>query len=137
MINLILGANGSGKTQKLIEMANAELKKTDGLIVYIDRSDNHRREIDVQIRFLNAIEVGIDNRDKLFGFVSGVLNGNYDINRVYIDNAFRITGAKCSGCVEQILKIMDIRSNDVEIYMTFNAEDVEGLDLTGINVITL
>ena len=105
MINLILGANGSGKTQKLIEMANAELKKTDGLIVYIDRSDNHRREIDVQIRFLNAIEVGIDNRDKL--------------------------------CVEKLLEIMDIKSNDVEIYMTLNAEDVEGLDLTGINVINL
>lgn len=137
MINLILGANGSGKTQKLIEMANAELKKTDGLIVYIDRSDNHRREIDVQIRFLNAIEVGIDNRDKLFGFVSGVLNGNYDINRVYIDNAYRIVGAKCTGCVEKLLEIMDIKSNDVEIYMTLNAEDVEGLDLTGFNVINL
>ncbi len=137
MINLILGANGSGKTQKLIEMANAELKKTDGLIVYVDRSDNHRREIDVQIRFLNAKEVGIDNRDKLFGFISGVLNGNYDINRVYIDNAYRIVGAKCTGCVEELLKVMDIKANDVEIYMTMNTEDVEGLDLTGINVINL
>ena len=37
MINLILGANGSGKTQKLIEMANEELKNTDGLILYVDR----------------------------------------------------------------------------------------------------
>ncbi len=137
MINLILGANGSGKTQKLIEMANAELKKTDGLIVYIDRSDNHRREIDVQIRFLNAKEVAIDNRDKLFGFVSGVLNGNYDINRVYIDNAYRIVGAKCSGCVEALLGAMKAIEGDVEIYMTMNTEDVEGLDLTGINVISL
>lgn len=137
MINLIIGANGSGKTQKLIEMANEELKKTDGLIVYIDRSDNHRREIDVQIRFLNAKEVGIDNRDKLFGFVSGVLNGNYDINRVYIDNAFRIVGAKCTGCVEALLEVMNINANDVEIYMTMNSENVEGISLEGINVINL
>ncbi|MBR6800296.1 MAG: hypothetical protein IKM61_00905 [Eubacteriaceae bacterium] len=137
MINLILGANGSGKTQKLIEMANNELKTTDGLIVYIDRSDNHRREIDVQIRFLNAKEVGIDNRDKFFGFISGVLNGNYDINRVYVDNVYRIVGAKCSGCVEALLNIIKPVANEVEIYMTMNAEDVEGICLDGINVINL
>ncbi len=137
MINLILGANGSGKTQKLIEMANEELKNTDGLILYVDRSDNHRREIDNKIRFLNATEVGIDNRDKLFGFISGVLNGNYDINRVYIDNSFRIVGARCAGCVEALLNAMKAVNTDAEIYMTMNTDDVEGIDLTGINVINL
>lgn len=137
MINLILGANGSGKTQKLIEMANEELKNTDGLILYVDRTDNHRREIDNKIRFLNATEVGIDNRDKLFGFISGVLNGNYDINRVYIDNSFRIVGARCAGCVEALLNAMKAVNTDAEIYMTMNTDDVEGIDLTGINVINL
>ena len=81
--------------------------------------------------------MGIDNRDKLFGFISGVLNGNYDINRVYIDNSFRIVGARCAGCVEALLNAMKAVNTDAEIYMTMNTDDVEGIDLTGINVINL
>ncbi|MBE6039143.1 MAG: hypothetical protein E7218_08125 [Anaerofustis stercorihominis] len=138
MINLILGPNGSGKTQKLIDMANEELKNTNGLLVYIDRSDNHRREVDVQIRFVNAKEFAIDNLDKLYGFVNGVLNGNYDINRVYIDNSYKISGSKTKEDVAALIASMKaVKANDADIYMTLNTEDVEGLELTDINIINM
>ena len=138
MINLILGPNGSGKTQKLIDMANQELKNTKGLIVYIDRSDNHRREVEMQIRFVNAKEFAIDNLDKLYGFVNGVLNGNYDINRVYIDNASRIAGSKTKEDFTALINaVKTINANDADIYMTLNAEDIEGIELEGVNIIKM
>ncbi|MCL1802277.1 MAG: hypothetical protein FWG30_01365 [Eubacteriaceae bacterium] len=90
MINLFSGPNGSGKTQKLINHANEELEKTQGLIVYIDKSDKHRLSIKNAIRFIDAKEFGIENADAFYGFICGILSGNYDINRIYIDNLYRI-----------------------------------------------
>lgn len=133
MINLIVGSEGSGKTAKLIELANAELEKTDGLIVYIDRSDNHRRGVDVRIRFLNASEFEIDNLDKFYGLVCGVLNGNYDINRVYIDNIARITRENDPSAVIEALRSI-ASSNDVALFVTYNTAAIEGVDLEGVNV---
>ena len=37
MITLLTGKKGSGKTKKLIEMANAALEKTNGNVVVVEK----------------------------------------------------------------------------------------------------
>lgn len=130
MVNLISGPIGCGKTQKLIDHANNELKKTKGLIVFIDRSDKLRLNIDKQIRFINAKEFSIDNSDKFFGFLCGIISGNYDINRIYIDNIKTLANLKSNESINQIIsKINELSGyNEVEFYITLDSPDVDKID---------
>lgn len=132
MIKLICGPNGSGKTQKLIDIANAELDLTDGLIVYIDRSNNHRLGIDNRIRFINAAEFDIDNPDKLVGMLCGLLAGNYDINRIYIDNLTKLVNSVKPADIGGIFAEMDrlAENNGMQFTITFNSEETEGINMS-------
>lgn len=126
MINLVYGANGSGKTQKLIDLANSEIEKTKGLIVYLDRSNNHRLAVDKQIRFINTDELGIGNTDTFIGLLTGLIAGNYDINRIYIDNLHKIIGSTDSADITEVLKKINKLNdlNDIVFYTVINSEDV-------------
>ncbi|MCL1914577.1 MAG: hypothetical protein FWG10_12065 [Eubacteriaceae bacterium] len=86
MINLFCGVNGSGKTQKLISHANNELENTLGLIVFIDNGTKKRLSVSNQIKFVDVSEYEIYSPDLFYGFLCGIVCGNYDINRIYIDN---------------------------------------------------
>lgn len=46
MVQLIYGTKGSGKTKRLIDMANAEMAETKGNIVFMD--DDKRYMYDVK-----------------------------------------------------------------------------------------
>ncbi|MEL7569790.1 MAG: hypothetical protein AAGU14_04425, partial [Eubacteriaceae bacterium] len=89
MIAFIAGDKGSGKTKKLIDMANFEASKDEMSLVYIDRKDNHRREIVNSIRFIDLSEFYIFSWEMFFGFLNGLISGNYDIGKIYIDNIER------------------------------------------------
>ena len=137
MINLICGPNGSGKTQKLIDIANEELEKTDGLVVYLDATDAHRLGISKQIRFITVKDCDIDSADKFIGMICGLIAGNYDINRIFIDNIMKATNAKDTEEVEKILlqihTICD--KNDIQCFIVFNEENVWGLELKAYNML--
>ncbi len=90
MVRIIGGANGTGKTQRLIEMANRENETVKGLQVYIDSDLNHSREVITQIRFIDASEFHIESSEMFFGFLCGLIAGNYDIEEIYIDDILEI-----------------------------------------------
>ena len=85
MIRLIYGKKGSGKSKKLLDMANAEVDTSSGNIVYIDANNRCMYDLKHEIRFINTADYNIDNADKLYGFVCGILSGNFDISSIYID----------------------------------------------------
>ena len=131
MVNLICGSIGSGKTQKLIDSANDELRNTDGLIVFIDGSNKHQLNIDKEIRFINAKEFMIDNTDKFFGFLCGIISGNYDICSIYIDNIESLTKVDDTETLKEIISdINDIaKINQVKFHITLNTLDPEVVDI--------
>ncbi|NLW70288.1 MAG: ATP-binding protein [Eubacteriaceae bacterium] len=137
MITIISGPSGSGKTQKLIDMANGELSATKGLIVYIDKTNNHRLAVNRQVRFINTTEFDVDNKEKFIGLLCGLIAGNYDINRIYIDNITKIINDEEVGgvayTVRQIEKLC--RMNDMQCYLVLNSEKCVGLDTSEFNVI--
>ena len=53
MIHLIYGAKGSGKTKRIIDMANASIDTTTGDIVFITDTNRYMYDIKYQIRFIN------------------------------------------------------------------------------------
>lgn len=94
MIRLIYGAKGSGKTKKIIDMANDSINTTGGDIVFITDTNRYMFDIKYQIRFVNTEEHHISTEEALVGFIKGLIAGNHDIKTIYIDGAHRITGLK-------------------------------------------
>ena len=93
MIKLITGKKGTGKTKILINMINDAVKSTNGCLVCIEKGETLRREISYKVRWCSVEQFNINSFDSLYGFVAGMLAGNYDIKEVYVDGILQIGGA--------------------------------------------
>ena len=121
MIHVIYGKKGSGKSKRLLDMANAEVEKTTGNIVYLD--DNNRCMYDLrhQIRFINTSDYNIDNTDKLYGFVCGILSRDFDISTVYIDGLKKIVGKEEN--LEKLIKKLDKVFDGINAYIVISGSE--------------
>ena len=85
MIKLIVGAKGSGKTKTMIDMINNATKTTSGNIVVIEKSMKLTTEINhAAPACWTPMKSDINGADMLYGFVAGVLAGNYDITELFM-----------------------------------------------------
>lgn len=127
MIEFVYGAKGSGKTKKMIDMANAELETSKGQILFINDRDKYRVTVDTQIRFINSDDFGIKGEDELYGFICGVLGSNYDVDTVYIDNLLRILNANGPNDAEGLLKRLDAiqKQQDVKFVLSLSCDEKE------------
>ena len=124
MMKLIAGTKGTGKTKILIDQVNTAAKTTNGCVVCIEKAMNLRFEIVPQVRLIHADEYNIKGFDMLYGFVAGVLAGNYDIKDLFIDGVLRIGGeAKdLEGLAVLVDKLADLVKDEVTITMTVSAD---------------
>lgn len=88
MIKLLCGTKGSGKTKRLIDMANSEMKSGNGNIAFIDVDDNHIFSLDYSVRLINAMEFNINNIESFYGFLCGIIGMNYDVEKIYVDGIY-------------------------------------------------
>lgn len=90
MIELIYGAKGSGKTQRIIAKANARVTHAKGNVVFITPIDKYSLDIDKNIRFVVTSEYDIKKGCALAAFIKGMIAGNADIGDIFIDGIARI-----------------------------------------------
>ena len=122
MIKLIYGKKGSGKSKQLLDMANEEANDAKGNIIYID--DNNRCMLDLkhEIRFINISEYKINSVDNFYGFVCGLLSGDFDISSIYIDGLKKII-YKQDANIELLLETLDKALKDVAAYIIYSSGD--------------
>ena len=94
MITIIEGAKGSGKTKKILDMANGSLDKVKGDVVFLATTERYRAEIKPQIKFINTATEGVKTKDGLTGFIKGLLSGNYDIEYIFVDGFSKMMGVE-------------------------------------------
>ena len=125
MIEFVYGAKGSGKTKKMIEMANAEIEHAKGNILFVNDRDKYRVTVNNQIRFVNSEDFDIKGEEQLYGFISGVIAGNYDVDIVYIDNLLRILNADGPDDIEELLKRLDFiqKKQNVKFVLSLSCEE--------------
>jgi hypothetical protein len=87
---MIFGKRGSGKTKRIIDMANDAIKEQKGDVLFIDDDNRYMFDLRHEIRFVNAGEYGASGTDKFMGFIIGVLASNFDISVVFIDAFLRL-----------------------------------------------
>ena len=124
MIKLITGSKGSGKTKAMIEMINQAAQSTPGNIVCIEKSMKLTYDVSHAVRLIDVDEYSIEGYEALYGFVAGVLAGNYDIVEVYIDGILKIGGGLDG--LDDLLKRLDVLSKDsVRFVITVSADTDE------------
>ena len=123
MIKLFVGPKGAGKTKTMIDMINAAVKTTEGNIVVIEKSMKLTTDINHAARLLDVDEYHIEGADMLYGFVAGVLAGNYDITELFIDGLLKIVDHNMDAAAALLAKIDAITSNVEVIVTVSSAED--------------
>ena len=121
MIKLIVGTKGSGKTKTLIDMINEATKTSAGNIVVIEIYMKVTTEINHKARLLDVDEYDINGAQMLYGFVAGVLAGNYDITELFIDGILKVVDHDLNEAAKVLAEIDKITGSNVEVVVTVSA----------------
>ena len=121
MIKLIVGTKGTGKTKTMIDHINTVTKTTSGNVVVLEKSMQLTFDIDHAARLVDLDGYGICGYEMLYGFVAGVLAGNYDITELFIDGILRIIDHNLDEAEKVLMKIDGITKN-IEVVVTVSAD---------------
>ncbi|RBP70056.1 thymidine kinase [Alkalibaculum bacchi] len=115
MVRIISGPKGSGKTKKIIDFANEKIKETTGEIVFINDREKYREKINKSIRYVSTNDFYIYTPAVLFGFLNGLIAGNYDIDTIFVDNLVRIAKIEELDDLEELFKGIDLLSEKYDV----------------------
>ena len=125
MITLLIGKKGSGKTKKLIELANEAVQNSNGNVVVIEKGLKLTYDIS-QARLVDSDAYGIEGLDALVGFVSGICAANYDVTDVFVDSTLKITGKGVEEVEPLTAKLKTLsESSNVNICLLISADAEE------------
>lgn len=85
MIQVIYGKRGSGKSKKMVSLANEQVKTAKGHVVFIDDDSRAIHELDREIRFIDADEYALTDYRSIYGFLCGIIATNYDVTTIFVD----------------------------------------------------
>lgn len=125
MIKLITGKKGTGKTKVIIDMMNEAVASTNGNLVCIEKGSTLRSNISYKIRWCDTEYFKIDGFEAFYGFVAGMLAGNYDIKEVYVDGILRIGGRDLEAFGKVLDKLAVLSGDETTIVFTVSAEENE------------
>ncbi len=125
MIKLITGKKGSGKTKVLIDMINDSVKTTNGDLVCIEKGDSLRRSISYKVRWCDSDYFNVNSFDSFYGFIAGMLAGNYDIKEIFIDGIFKIAGNDADELGVLLDKLAKLTNDETSIVFTISADKSE------------
>ena len=125
MINLSTGKRGSGKTKVLVEQIIEAANTATGAVVCIERGMKLTYDIPHKVRLVDAEGYGINSFDAFYGFVTGMLAGNYDIQQVFVDGILKM-GGRDYDALGAMLEKLAIVAKDIKIVFTVS-EDAENL----------
>lgn len=123
MIKLISGTKGSGKTKTMIEMINKAAESTPGNIVCIEKSMKLTYDVSHAVRLIDVDEYGIKGYEAMYGFIAGVLAGNYDIVEVYVDGILKIGGGDMDGLENLLKRLESLSKGSVHFVITVSANE--------------
>lgn len=124
MVKLIAGYKGTGKSKQLIKSANEHVKVAKGNIIFVDDDNRPMHELDHKIRFIDVSEMPIDIATELFGFITGIAAGNYDIEHIYLDGVFNKVTISEEDLIRWFERIEALsRDMDIDFTVTLNVED--------------
>ena len=128
MIQVFCASKGAGKTKRLIELANRQLKDAKGDSVYIDTNSKNRLQLKRNIRFINITELGILDFEGFYGLLCGIISQNYDVEKIYIDHLSNTLNLVNESSIKVFTKLKDFSENfNVDLYINLSCDNKENL----------
>ncbi|MEZ4357542.1 MAG: hypothetical protein R2876_02785 [Eubacteriales bacterium] len=127
MIRMLYGKKGSGKSKKIVDMANESVKTAKGVSVFIDDDNRLMYDLKRDIRFVDTTEYGIDSLDRLYGLICGMMSQNYDLECVFIDGLNNIVKediAEMKDFFKNLDKVTEANNVDVVMIISADAKDM-------------
>ncbi len=126
MVTLIIGKKGSGKTKKLIQLANEAVAKSTGNVVVIEKGAKLTYDVTHKARLIDTDVYGIKGYNMLLGFISGICAGNYDVTDIFVDSTFKICTEAVDGIEEFVSKLSDLSAEaEANITLLISAAEAD------------
>ncbi|WP_370831090.1 hypothetical protein [Clostridium sp.] len=126
MIQVFCARRGSGKTKRLIELANHQQISAKGDAVYIDDDSRPMLQLARGIRFVDTNEYNVDDCQSFYGMLCGIISSNYDIENIYIDGLSNIVRCDMKDSTELFRKIAGLTDRfSINVYINVNVDTAE------------
>lgn len=91
MVELLIGTKGTGKTKVLLDNVNSAASTADGNVVFISNNTSQNMyNIASKVRMADTSDFEIGSWDAFFGFICGIISGNFDITNIFVDGTLKI-----------------------------------------------
>lgn len=128
MIKVFCAERGSGKTKRLIQLANEHLVNAKGDSVYIDDDSRPMMQLQREVRFITTNDFNINDCDSFYGLLCGLISQNYDLENIYVDGLSNITKCPITDHHSLFKKIVNLSEKfNLNMYINVNCEDLNSI----------
>ncbi|MBO4819727.1 MAG: hypothetical protein J5528_06260 [Firmicutes bacterium] len=128
MVRLLIGHKGSGKTKKIVGLANESLDKVNGSVVFINKNSNLTTDLKYSIRLISMNDFeAITNVDEYIGFLYGIISQDHDLECIFIDSILKHADIKIENLedfLERLNRISTEHSVDIVVSISADKEDL-------------
>lgn len=139
MVKLLVGHKGSGKTKRMIELANKSVEESKGHTIFINKNSRLIYDLDYRIRVICMEDfVHITNEAEYTGFIFGIISSDSDIDTMYLDGIMRHADFSLEVLPRFIEKIKIISKDygiDFVLSISAELEEMIGVDFDGCEVL--
>ena len=124
MIQIIHGKKGTGKTKKILDMANEAVKDFKGDIIFVDDDNRYMFDLKHEIRFVNAGEYGCNSPEMFLGFICGMLSQNFDISVNFVDAFLKLVKCDVEKTEELFARLEALTTaHNVQVIISCSVDD--------------
>ena len=115
MVRLLIGRKGSGKTKKIVSLANESLNTVNGSVVFINKYSKLTTDLKYSIRLISMDDFdAITNVDEYIGFLYGIISQDHDLECIFIDSILKHADIKVEN-LEDFLERLDRISKEHQV----------------------
>ena len=127
MVKLIIGRKGSGKTKKMIDMANDYVRDSKGSTIFINNDRRLTCDLNYRMRVVCVEDYQqLGTIDEYIGFIMGIISSDHDIEMIFVDSVTKhadISLENISAFIERLDHISD--KYDVDFVVSISADREE------------
>lgn len=124
LIKVLYGKKGTGKSRRLIAMANEANAERSENSVFIDKDCDRMYELNRSIRFINSSDFNISGPKMFTGFASGIAAQDFDLEAIYINSLMKVVKHPLDELADMFDYLNSFsEKNNVALYISVSSED--------------
>ncbi|MBP3896093.1 MAG: hypothetical protein J6D07_06465 [Mogibacterium sp.] len=139
MVKLLIGHKGSGKTKRMIDLANESVSNAKGSIIFINKNARLIYDLDYKIRVICMEDFPhVTNEDEYIGFIFGILSSDNDIETIFLDGIMSHRDFALEilpSFIEKIKIISKDSGIDFVLSVSAELEEMIGVDFDNMEVL--